>query len=87
MSKNKNRTQQSQDRNEPQTPLENPTRDQPEGPRETPEPPKPQAPPERGGRGISNRGLDREEEQEGLPDRGSRQSERQPQAARPPVPS
>ena len=68
---------------------QNPSRDQPEGPREEmPEPQKPQAPPERGrriqrdrnsssGGGISNRGMDSEEEQEDLPDRGSdRQSER-----------
>ena len=72
----KNQGQQSQDRNEPQTPLQNPTRDQPEGPRQSPGPQKPRNPPERGS-GISNRGIGREEEQEDLPDRGSeRQSER-----------
>ena len=84
MDQNKNRGQQSQDRKEPQTPLQNPTRDEPEGPRQTPEPHKPQTPPERGrgskpvrnSGGISNRGMDREEEQEDMPARGSRQSER-----------
>ena len=94
MDQNKNRGQQSQDRKEPQTPLQTPNRETPDEDdnrgNESTKPP--QIPPERGrgskrernssssssgSSGISNRGMDREEEQADVPDRGSeRQSER-----------
>jgi hypothetical protein len=94
MDKHKDRGQQSQDRREPQTPLQNPNRETPgqDDNRGNQSTKPPQIPPERGrgskgernssssssgSSGISNRGMDREEEQEDVPDRGSeRQSER-----------